>query len=171
MDPRLVEFPAMRKFLALGFCLLTSAPLAYAGPGAAYKNSRFGYSFDLPTGLEIRSRLPDGAGATWQTGTVRIEASGANNTYLVKPHELFSEIRAQAGQGLVLESRESGPDFYLYEAVYDKKGRRFHIRLFVSGGAMNTLEFSYNKAYEAQKGALAQRVMKSFRHGNLLESH
>lgn len=155
--------------LVLGFwVLLGSGQLAAALP---YKNHRFGYCLEVPQGLTLQSRRADDSEIVWQTGTFRVTVTAANNPYGIKPHELFETVRSQAGSAIVEEWKRSGDDYYLYHLVYVKNGRQFHKRVYVSGGAINSIELSYARAWEREKAPVARRILRGFRHGNLLELH
>lgn len=136
-----------------------------------YSNDRFGYSVALPPGLQVSNRAADGSGLTWQTGTVRVQVSGVNNPYKIKPQEYFAGVKAAAGEGLVRERQGSGQDFYWYEVLFTKDSRRIHRKVFIASGSINTVEFSYAYRLREQKEALGDRVLGSFRPGVLTQGY
>ena len=136
-----------------------------------YANDRFGYSVALPPGLQVSNRAADGSGLTWQTGTVRVQVSGVNNPYMIKPHEYFAGVKSAAGEGLVKERQGSGQDFYWYEVLFTKDSRRIHRKVFISSGSINSVEFSYAYRLREQKEALGDRVLGSFRPGDLSQGY
>lgn len=84
---------------------------------------------------------------------------------------MFETVRSQAGIAIVEEWKQSGEDYYLYHLVYVKNGRQFHKRVYVSGGAINSIELSYARAWEREKAPVARRILRGFRHGDLLKLH
>ena len=85
-----------------------------------YKNSRFGYSLSLPASLVVSNRAADGSGVTWQTGTVRVQVSGTNNPYGIKPHEYFSGVKGAAGGRVVEEEHGSDSSGYWYDGEHSR---------------------------------------------------
>ena len=132
-----------------------------------YKNSRFGYSVSLPAGLLVANRASDSSGVTWQTGTVRVQVSGVNNPYKIKPHEYFSGINRTAGDRIVAESH--GENWY--EILYTKDSRRIHRKVFIGAGSINSIEYSYGYRYREVKEVLAQETLATFKPGDLSAKH
>lgn len=164
----------MRRSLTLPLCLLLLlSPLAIAsGDWILYENERFGYSFERPPGLLVVSRLSRGAGVIWQTGTVRVEVSGSNNPYAIKPHEWFENVRTAAGDKIVFERKNpSDSDHYWYEVLYLKNSRRVHRKTYVGSRAVNTIEVSYGYAHRESKQAIGQKIIDSFKPGSLVQDH
>lgn len=161
----------MTKFLPLALLIATTSALL-AAPWTTYKNERFGYEVLVPDGLTVVSRAADGSGVVWQTGTVRMEVSGTNNPYEIKPHEWFAKVRASAGAKVLEERRgklKSGG--YWHEIFFLKKSRRVHRRTYIAGGSVNTLDFSYGYAHRKAKYGLGLRVLQSFKPGELEKTH
>lgn len=145
-----------------------------AGEWISYKNDRYGYKFQRPPGLTVVSRSSDGAGVIWQTGTVRVEVSGSNNPYKIKPDEWFGKIRSSAGNKIVFEKKldaVSESDHYSYEVLYLKNSRRIHRKTCMSAGAVNTIEVSYGYGHREAKQKLGQKMIDSFKPGDLNRSH
>ena len=151
--------------------------LGLAGVSAAqddwtnYKNSRFGYSLSLPSSLVVSNRAADGSGVTWQTGTVRVQVSGTNNPYQIKPHEYFSGVKGAAGERVVEEDHGSDSSGYWYEILYTKDSRRVHRKIYIAGGSINSIEYSYGYRYREDKEVLARRVIATFKPGDLTAGH
>ena len=152
--------------------------LCFVGPAVGqeswteYKNSRFGYSLSLPSSLVVSNRAADGSGVTWQTGTVRVQVSGTNNPYKIKPHEYFSGVKGAAGDRIVQENHgDDSKGHYWYEILYTKDSRRIHRKIYISGGSINSIEYSYGYRYREEKEVLARRVIATFKPGDLLTDH
>jgi hypothetical protein len=159
------------RFIAIWILVVAGLALAQAD-WVSYQNPRFGYRLSVPPGLQVSNRAADGSGVTWQTGTVRVQVSGSNNPYKVKPHEYFERMKRAAADRIVTESQ--GVDEksrYWCEMLYTKDGRRVHQKVFVSSGAINTVEFSYAYKYREEKERLGQRVMAGFQAGDLSRGH
>jgi hypothetical protein len=157
-------------FFALVLSLTQLAPAQ--NDWVSYKNKRFGYNVSLPPGLLVSNRPADGSGLTWQTGTVRVQVSGANNPYNIKPNDYFERVRTAAGDRVVTESKGSGPNgAYWYQLLFTKDGRRVHQKVFISSGSINTAEFSYAYRYREEKESLGAQFLESFQPGDLLGSH
>ena len=164
----------MRRYVPafLSLALLLSVIASASHSWVSYRNERFGYSFERPPGLTVVSRSSDKAGVIWQTGTVRVEVSGSNNPYKIKPHEWFAKIRSSAGHKIVFERdgySESG--FYWYEVLYLKNSRRVHRKTCMASGSINTLEVSYGYGHREAKQKLGQRMIDSFKPGNVSKIH
>lgn len=157
----------------LTWLLICSAlPVSAQDTFTKYQNQRFGYSVSVPSGLEVSNRASDGSGVTWQTGTVRVQVSGVNNPYKIKPHEYFSGIKGAAGEGVVSEKHGSDASGrYWYEILYTKDSRRIHRKVFISSGSINILEYSYGYRYREEKEALAKRTLAAFLPGDLTQNH
>ena len=126
---------------------------------------------ELPPGLQVSNRAADGSSVSWQTGTVRVQVSGSNNPYRIEPSEYFKRVRLAAADGIVEERTGSDEGRAWQESLYTKHGRRIHQKVFVGSGAINTLEFSYAYRYREEKERLGQRVVESFRPGDLSRAH
>jgi len=151
--------------------------LALAGVSGAqegwteYRNSRFGYSLSLPASLVVSNRAADGSGVTWQTGTVRVQVSGTNNPYQIKPHEYFSGVKGAAGERVVEEEHGSDSNGYWYEILFTKDSRRVHRKVYIASGSINSIEYSYGYRYREDKEVVARRVIATFRPGDLTIGH
>jgi len=158
---------------ALIFVLLLCVATSVAQEGwRSYRNERFGYTLELPEGLLVSNRPVDGSGVTWQTGTVKVQVSGANNPYKIKPHEYFERVRASTDNRIVFEKQ--GTDAggkYWYELLYTARGRRIHQKVYVGSGGINTVLFSYAYRYREDKEHIGQQVIDSFRPGMLTVEH
>jgi hypothetical protein len=151
--------------------LLTVVSAAQTG-WIDYRNSRFGYSVSLPAGLLVANRASDGSGVTWQTGTVRVQVSGVNNPYKIKPHEYFSGIKGTADDRIVTENHgQDAKGRSWYQILYTKDSRRIHRKVYIGAGAINSVEYSYGYRYREEKEALAERAIASFQPGNLSKKH
>jgi hypothetical protein len=159
--------PIVAALILSLFTLIVGAQSAWI----EYKNSRFGYSVSLPAGLLVANRASDKSGVTWQTGTVRVQVSGVNNPYKIKPHEYFSGIKGAAGDRVVAENHGQDDKGYWYEILYTKDSRRVHRKVYISSGAINSIEYSYGYRYREDKEALAKETLASFRPGDLTKSH
>lgn len=137
-----------------------------------YKNQRFGYAVDVPTGLLVTNRAVDGSSVTWQTGTVKLQVSGANNPYQISPQQYYKRVKT-AADGRVVTERKSESDSPVpwYEILYTKDGRRIHQRVYVGDGSINTVALSYSYRFRKEKESLGWRVLKSFRPGELGRGH
>ena len=160
----------MRRFFKVIVMLGLILPTLADPLGTPYTNSRFGYQVTVPDGLLISNRAADNSGLTWQTGTVKLQVSGINNPYGIKPHEYFERIKTAAADRIVTE-REGGHPYSWYEILYTKDGRRIHQRTYVGGGSINTVAFSYPYRYRKQKERLGVEVLESFRPGDLSRAH
>jgi hypothetical protein len=150
---------------------LTSGMLL-AAPWSAYENSRFGYRMIVPEGLEVVARAEDGSGATWQTGTVRVQVYGANNPYKISAERWFANVRKAAGDRIVDERKSNALDEHAWqEILYLKDGRRFHRKTFVGEGSVNTVEVSYAYRLRETKQPIGQKVINSLRPGDLSLTH
>lgn len=145
------------------------APVAAEDGWTVYTNEKFGYSFELPAAMVVSNRPTDGSGLTWQTGTVRIQASGTNNRYEVKPQEYFERMRFAAADKIVEQSHGVDPQTqaHWFQLLYTKDGRRIHQKTYVGEGTVNSLEFSYAYRYRKQKESVGTRVLDSFKPGDL----
>lgn len=154
---------------ALVLCLVLAAD---AAPWSAYENARFGYRVMVPEGLAVVARAGDGSGATWQTGTVRVQVYGANNPYRLSADRWFANVRKAAGDRVV-DERRSTPleEFPWQEILYLKEGRRFHRKTFVGDGSVLTVEVSYAYKHREAKQPIGQKVINSLRPGDLSSSH
>lgn len=153
-------------------CLFVLSGTVLASPWAAYENSRFGYSLTIPQGLTVTGRADDGSGVTWQTGTFKVQVYGSNNRYKIAPERWFANVRVAAGDRIV-DERTSKPDQEprWHEILYLKEGRRVHRKTFVGEGSVNTVEVSYGYAHREQKQPLGQKLVDSFRPGDLAITH
>lgn len=168
----------MRTLSTLVLVLLLGVAVS-AQAWTAYRNPRFGYSLRLPATLQLSNRANDRSGLTWQTGTFRVQASGVNNPYSIKPHEYFEDIRVAAADRVVEErdcfrerdmmAQEQGR--YWHEILYTKDGRRVHQKTFIAGGSINTLEVSYAYRYRKQKESIAKEILGTFKPGDLGHQH
>lgn len=126
----------------------------------------------VPEGLQLVSRADDGSGVTWQTGTVRLQVYGSNNPYRISAEQWFSTVRKAAGDGVVDERRSGAFDEHTWqEILYLKDGRRFHRKTFVGAGSVNTVEVSYAYKHRQAKQPIGQKVIQSFRPGDLSRPH
>lgn len=163
----------MKSCLIILFNLLFLSVVSFAEPaGDVYRNNRFGFSVDVPSGLLVSNRSVDGSSVTWQTGTVRMQVSGSNNPYRIKPHEYYERVRTAAGDGFVTH-RKNGADSLSpwYEILYTHNGRRIHQRVYVGAGSINTVSFSYAYRYRKEKEGIGWRVLESFKPGDLTRSY
>ena len=162
----------MKRKLLLGLCLLLATLTASAAPWTAYENSRFGYRLIVPQGMGVVDRASDGSGATWQTGTVRVQVYGSNNPYKISADRWFASVRKAAGDRVVDERRSvAGDEHEWFEILYLKDGRRFHRKTFAGSGSLVTVEVSYAYALREAKQPLGQRVVDSLRPGDLSLTH
>lgn len=151
--------------------LLTGGPVE-AAPWTAYENSRFGYRMMVPEGMSVVSRAEDGSGATWQTGTVRVQVYGTNNPYKISPERWFANVRKAAGDRVVDERCSTALDEYAWhEILYLKDGRRYHRKTFVGDGSVITVEVSYAYSLRESKQPIGQKVVSSLRPGDLSVTH
>lgn len=159
----------MRRF---AFVLLALCSSVVAQGWTVYMNERFGYSLEMPPGLQVSNRAADGSGVTWQTGTVRMQVSGLNNPYKIKPHEYFANVRSAAADRIVKENNGYSQDEgYWMEILYTKESRRIHRKIFIAAGSINIVEFSYGYKFREEKESLGQRTLDSFRPGDLNRKH
>lgn len=160
-----------RGFLWI-WAVLWASGAVLAAPWTAYENSRFGYRLMVPEGLSVVSRAEDGSGATWQTGTVRVQVYGTNNPYKIPAQRWFSNVRKSAGDRIVDERHSTALDEYAWhEILYLKDGRRFHRKTFVGEGSVITVEVSYAYSLRQAKQPIGQKVINSLRPGDLNLPH
>lgn len=160
----------MRRIISnLLLILLLMVPVFAENGWVEYSNQKFGYSFELPAAMVVSNRPSDGSGLTWQTGTVRIQASGTNNRYDLKPEEYFERMRFAAADKIVEQSHGVDPQTHAhwFQMLYTKDGRRIHQKTYVGEGTVNSLEFSYAYRYRKQKESVGVRVLDSFKPGDL----
>ena len=160
----------MRRIISnLLLILLLMVPVSAENGWIEYSNQKFGYSFELPAAMVVSNRPSDGSGLTWQTGTVRIQASGTNNRYDLKPEEYFERMRFAAADKIVEQSHGVDPQTraHWFQMLYTKDGRRIHQKTYVGEGTVNSLEFSYAYRYRKQKESVGVRVLDSFKPGDL----
>lgn len=138
---------------------------------ATHKNERFGYQVSVPRGLTVVSRAADGSGVTWQTGTVRVQVSGTNNPYKIKPHEWFASVRSAAGDKILDERTGEFSGGYWQEIFFLKKSRRVHRKTYIGAGSVNTIEFSYAYRHRDAKYPLGLRAVANFKPGDLTKNH
>ena len=160
-----------RKFVRI--LLWVSLALAVlAAPYEVYENDRFGYRMIVPEGLVVVERPEDGSGATWQTGTVRVQVYGTNNPYKIPADRWFKNVRASAGDRIVDERRSrTNEDIPSQEILYLKEGRRYHRKTFVGTGSVNTVEVSYAYRLRETKQPIGQKVVNSMVPGDLSVTH
>ena len=152
--------------------VLLACGAAWAAPWTAYENSRFGYRMVVPEGMNVVSRAEDGSGATWQTGTVRVQVYGTNNPYKISPERWFANVRKAAGDRVVDERKSTALDEYAWqEILFLKDGRRFHRKTFVGDGSVITVEVSYAYSLREAKQPIGQKVVSSLRPGDLSVAH
>lgn len=154
----------------LSFSLATL--VAFAAPWTAYENPRFGYHMVVPEGMVVVSRAEDGSGATWQTGTVRVQVYGTNNPYKITPERWFASVRKAAGDRIVDERKSNALDEKAWqEILYLKDGRRCHRKTFIGEGSVITVEVSYAYKHREAKQPIGQKVIDSLRPGDLEVAH
>lgn len=151
--------------------LVSLLTLAAASGWTEYQNERFGYRVQVPEGLNLVSRAADGSGIIWQTGTVRLAVYGTNNPYETSPERWFANVRAAAGEKILEESQGKTPQGHWHEIFYLKNSRRVHRKTYISRGSINTLDISYGYRYRQEKYTIAQRVISSFKPGDLSKGH
>jgi hypothetical protein len=164
------HIPQLLRILLVCFVFGSATGLART-VGTAYQNARFGYRLEIPTGLKVVNRAADESGVIWQTGTVRVQVSGANNPHRIKPHEYFADIKVAAGNQIVRESQGQDKEAYWYEILYTKDSRQIHRKVFIGAGSIQSVEFSYAYIQRDQQERLATLTLASFLPGDVSIKH
>jgi hypothetical protein len=133
-----------------------------------YTNNRYGFRVDYP--LTFRPEAPpengDGLSFKSQDGKATLDVSGANNSGFTLKDEFDSAIRNIQGQ---LGYNKTGGSWFV--VTWTDGDNISYMKEFVGPGSRNSLTITFSVEQKSQYDSVVTAIEKSFRPGDLDNSH